>query len=77
MSTLTIEDLRRSGRPMVASCCECGHMATMAAAHLNALNVAPDTKIADVCSRIICAACGSKRVATFPMAWRLMRRLHW
>ena len=70
MSTVTIADLRRSGRPLVASCNDCGRRSSLAASHLK---LPLDLVAVDARSSLVCSACGSTNIVTYPMSWRLLR----
>ena len=70
MSAVTIEDLRRSGRPLIAACNRCGHRAHLAPSHLKLPLALPAVEARN---RLVCTACGSTDLLTYPLSWRLMR----
>ena len=67
---LTIIDLRRSGRGLVAACNECGHRSTLMATNPK---LPPDLTVVEVRTKLACSACGSRYIQTYPQSWRSIR----
>jgi DNA-directed RNA polymerase subunit RPC12/RpoP len=70
MSALTIIDLRRSGRGLVAACNECGHRSTLMATNPK---LPPDLEVVEARTKLACSACGSRDIQTYPQSWRSIR----
>ena len=70
MSALTIIDLRRSGRALVAACNECGHRSTLMATNPK---LPPDLTVVEARTKLACSACGSRDIQTYPQSWRSIR----
>ena len=70
MSALTIIDLRRSGRGLVAACNECGHRSTLMATNPK---LTPDLTVVEARTKLACSACGSRYIQTYPQSWRSIR----
>ena len=65
MSALTIIDIRRSGRALVAACHQCGHRSTLMATNPK---LPPDLEVVAARTKLACSACGSRDIQTYPRA---------
>ena len=70
-SAITLAQLATSGRHVVVQCGDCPHRAVMKPA---ALGVPLATVVPRAGANLICSACGSKQVLTYPESNRDARK---